>query len=107
MAPQLGRRDYFFSTAKRPILSYLATTFGHDSAYTARAREVGNGEQQVDGAYEQVNHRHGRAHDVDITRLSARLLFFARIYEFAHGHRCASPIPNCSAAILIADAATF
>jgi hypothetical protein len=34
--------------------------FGHDGAYSARAHEFGNSGQQVDGEYEQVNHRHGR-----------------------------------------------
>jgi hypothetical protein len=34
--------------------------FGHDNTYSARAHEFGNGGQQVDGEYEQVNHRHGR-----------------------------------------------
>src|SRR5262249_36819755 len=38
--------------------------FGHDGAYSARAQEVGNGGQQVDSEYEQVNHRPGRYHDV-------------------------------------------
>ena len=30
----------------------------HDGAYPARAQEFGNGGQQVDSEYEQVNHRH-------------------------------------------------
>jgi hypothetical protein len=34
--------------------------FSHDDAYSARAHEFSNGGQQVDGEYEQVNHRHGR-----------------------------------------------
>ena len=34
--------------------------FSHDGAYSARAQELGNGGQQVDGEYEQVNHRHRR-----------------------------------------------
>jgi hypothetical protein len=33
---------------------------GHDGAYSTRAQEFGNGGQQVDGEYEQVNHRHRR-----------------------------------------------
>jgi hypothetical protein len=33
---------------------------GHDNTYSARAHEFCNGGQQVDGEYEQVNHRHGR-----------------------------------------------
>ena len=34
--------------------------WGHDNTYSARAHEFGNGGQQVDGEYEQVNYRHGR-----------------------------------------------
>jgi hypothetical protein len=31
-----------------------------DGAHSARAHEFGDGGQQVDGEYEQVNHRYGR-----------------------------------------------
>jgi hypothetical protein len=31
--------------------------FGHDSPYAAGPQEFGNGGQQVDGEYEQVNHQ--------------------------------------------------
>jgi len=34
--------------------------FSHDNTYPARAQEFGNGGQQVDGEYEQMNHRHER-----------------------------------------------
>jgi hypothetical protein len=34
--------------------------FGHDRAYSAGAHEFGNGGQDVDGEYKQVNHRPGR-----------------------------------------------
>ena len=33
---------------------------GACNTYSARAHEFRNGGQQVDGEYEQVNHRHGR-----------------------------------------------
>ena len=39
---------------------FINQGFGHDNTYSARAHEFGNGGQQVDGEYEQVNHRCGR-----------------------------------------------
>jgi hypothetical protein len=63
----------------------------------ARAQEFGNGGQQVDGEYEQVNHRHERQHDVDVSQDCSRFLRgftnspWARLASTCH--RRSSPAP--------------
>ena len=39
---------------------FSTKNFRHDGAHSARAHEVGDGGQQVDGKNEQVNHRYRR-----------------------------------------------
>jgi hypothetical protein len=38
--------------------------FSHNGAYSVGAHELGDGAQQLDSEYKQVNHRHRRSQDV-------------------------------------------
>ena len=74
------------AAAEEQLLLYQQG-FGHYNTYSARAHEFCNGGQQVDGEYEQVNHRMGGSTMSASHKTCPRRSVFARIYEFAMDRR--------------------